>query len=324
MIKASVIIPTKNAGELFIKVITQVLTQETPWDYEVVIIDSGSSDQTGNLITELQKKDPRIRFFEIKSETFGHGRTRNLGASYARGEFLVFITQDALPFNNRWLFELVTSCDSAPNIAGAFGKHLPYDTASSILKKELTDHFNYIESNENPLFITDPERFKVDEGYRQLLHFFSNNNSCIRKSIWKEIPFPDVNFAEDQAWADLMIRAGHAKAYASKAIVYHSHDYSNIEKLRRCYDESRALHSLFGYILIKSWQSMLRSILGMAITDTNFLVNHYKKPRFFIFISRLIARSCSILGLYLGSRIAYTSLIGQRLSLDNSLKKKKS
>ena len=49
--------------------------------------------------------------------------------------------------------------------------------------------------------LEDKERYKNEEGYRHLLSFYSDNNSCMRRSIWEKYPYEDVNFAEDQIWA---------------------------------------------------------------------------------------------------------------------------
>src|SRR5690242_9063488 len=100
--KATVIIPTKNGGDLFRSVLQRVLEQQTPWPFEVLVVDSGSSDGT----VEFVRTQPTVRLHTIEPQQFGHGRTRNLAISLARGEFAALITQDALPAHDQWLFEL--------------------------------------------------------------------------------------------------------------------------------------------------------------------------------------------------------------------------
>ena len=72
--KASVVIPTKNPGQIFRDVLDRVLEQECPWDFEVLVIDSGSNDGT----QDYARSKPGVRLHEITPEEFGHGRTRNL------------------------------------------------------------------------------------------------------------------------------------------------------------------------------------------------------------------------------------------------------
>ena len=66
---------------------------------------------------------------------------------------------------------------------------------------------------------------------------YSDNNSCLRRSVWKKFPLPDVVYGEDQLWASEILRHGYKKAYASTAIVRHSHDYSFRETVDRANTE---------------------------------------------------------------------------------------
>ena len=76
----TIVIPTKNAGRLFEKVLKKVFAQETTYEYEVICVDSGSSDNT----IEIIKKFP-CKLYEIPASEFGHGKTRNYGASKGTG-----------------------------------------------------------------------------------------------------------------------------------------------------------------------------------------------------------------------------------------------
>lgn len=297
--KASVIIPVKNGGELFRRVLTKVIQQETPWTYEILVIDSGSRDHS---VEYARSHGARVE--EIEPTSFGHGRTRNLGASITSGDFIVFLTQDAMPANRFWLKNLIDAAEISDEIAGAFGRHKAYEDASPLTRRELETHFAGFGNDISIYRIDDPIRYTNDIGYRQFLHFFSNNNSCIRRKIWEKYPFPDVDFAEDQAWAKQIIEAGYSKSYAPEACVYHSHDFGIIETAQRAYDESRALHSIFGYVLVPSIFSGLRSWLLLCQRDITWLKqdvpNIYERLRFmgkapFLSLAKII-------GHYLGGR----------------------
>jgi len=88
--KVSIIIPTYNGGVLFKSVLDNVFNQDLRPD-EVIVIDSSSTDGT-----EKIAKDYPVRFVKIKQTEFGHGKTRNYGAKLAKGEYVVFLTQDAV------------------------------------------------------------------------------------------------------------------------------------------------------------------------------------------------------------------------------------
>ena len=70
----SIVIPTKNGGHLFEKVLDAVFKQKTEYEYEVICVDSGSKDGTLDVI----RKYP-CRLFQIEPSEFGHGKTRNYG-----------------------------------------------------------------------------------------------------------------------------------------------------------------------------------------------------------------------------------------------------
>lgn len=83
----SIVIPTKNAGDLLERVLKAVFEQKTTYTYEVICVDSGSKDNTLDII----KKYP-CRLFQIPASEFGHGKTRNYGAAQGTGTYIVFIT----------------------------------------------------------------------------------------------------------------------------------------------------------------------------------------------------------------------------------------
>jgi rhamnosyltransferase len=248
-VEVSVVLLSKNPGQIFKEVLDAVFAQEAPWLFEVIVIDSGSTDGT----IELLKNYPKLRVIQIPSHEFGHGKTRNLGVSIAKGAFIAMLTHDAKPSSKEWLVNLVAPLRLDSQVAGVFGRHIAYDSASTYTKRDLQLHFDGFLQWPAVMGIEDQQRYEHDQGYRQLLHFFSDNNACLRKAVWESIPYPDVDFAEDQLWAKTVIESGFKRAYADEAVVFHSHDYSVRDTFRRSFDESRALRRLFGYILCPSF-----------------------------------------------------------------------
>jgi len=246
--KVTVVIPTYNGGSLFEKVLQRLSTQSLPWSYEVLIIDSGSTDGT----VEAVKTFPQFRLHQIDKKDFGHGKTRNLGAAMAKGKYVAFLTQDALPINDTWLYDTVILLECYPQVAGVFGKHLAYPDASEYTKRDLHNHF--AKYDDLPLLFNKqlkPGDYGLDEvSLQRILHFYSDNNSCFRKSVWQEFPYPDVVYGEDQLWAKHIINRGYSTAYAKNAVVYHSHDYDEQETFERSRVEAHFFNQYFGYKMI--------------------------------------------------------------------------
>ena len=86
------------------------------------------------------------RMQTIQKSEFQHGRTRNLCASLARGEFVVFLTQDAMPVDEFWLYKIVSVLERFPRAAGAFGRHIAQPTASPFVKRDIKEHFDRLTS----------------------------------------------------------------------------------------------------------------------------------------------------------------------------------
>ncbi len=263
--KVSVIIPVKNGGKRFVEVLDRVLAQQTPWPWELLIIDSGSKDGSVELARERG-----VWVHEIAPSAFGHGRTRNLGASLTQGPFIAFLTHDALPTDNHWLVNFVTALEGCPDAAGAFGRHVAYPEHYPPLARDMDLFFQGFLQN-NPTRMTNRILYDADVGLRQFMHFFSSNNALLRRSVWEVIPLPDVHFAEDQRWAKAVIEAGYARLYVPNACVYHSHDLNIFESYRRAFDEAKSFEQSFGYRVLAKFSDVLRQWVRLCVCDWRWL-----------------------------------------------------
>jgi rhamnosyltransferase len=224
-----VVIPTKNAARSIDRVLSAVFRQDYPPGFEVLVVDSGSDDET----LDIAARYP-ARTLAIQPSEFNHGGTRNLGAESTRGEYIVFLTHDAEPAGDRWLANLVAPFAGDREIAGCFGRHTANTTSDPIDARNLERHFANF-GDQTRVFRLEPGK---DYGDSQWMYdFFSDNNSALRRTVWREHPFPITNMAEDQQWARLVMKVGYAKAYVPDAVVMHSHSYPAREWLRRWYDE---------------------------------------------------------------------------------------
>lgn len=87
----SVIIPAYNVASYIGRTIQSILRQ-TYADLEVIVVNDGSTDGTGELLAKFAQKDNRIRVF--RQQNGGAARARNLGLSKAKGDFIVFVDGD--------------------------------------------------------------------------------------------------------------------------------------------------------------------------------------------------------------------------------------
>lgn len=242
-----IVIPTWNGIGQIESVIAAIRRQSMVETIQIHCIDSASTDGTA----EWLRGQRDIALTQIAQADFQHGRTRNLGASAGRAPLIAFLTQDAIPATTTWAQDIRAMFTHVPKAAGLFGRHLPYPHHPAWVRHEIETHFENMLSH--PLVLsrdTNPEKWTSgDLGWRQLLHFYSDNNSAMRRSIWLEHPYPEVDYGEDQIWARDIIEAGHAKIYAPTACVYHSHDYDVTETFTRAQTEAEFFFTHFGYRL---------------------------------------------------------------------------
>ena len=230
-ILVSIILLTKN-GEKHIRSVLEGLYRQRMIDRaEVLMIDSGSSDATLTIAASFP-----VQLTRIAPEEFGHGRTRNLGARLARGEFLVFLPQDATPVGASWLETLLRPFDD-PAVAGVYGRQVARADASA-----METHFL------RTTYPAQPEVKRLDRtrGVSLAQCFFSTVGGAIRASLWKAHPFDEsVIMSEDQAWSKQILLAGHAIVYQPEAEMLHSHGYGIADVFRRNFDSGFSVRQIF-------------------------------------------------------------------------------
>lgn len=314
----TVVIPTKNAMPVFGAVLASVMTQKTPWSFDILVVDSGSRDGTDT----YAEANAKVRVLRIPPSEFGHGRTRNYAISETTSPFIAMITHDAQPRDENWLVNLVAPFEKDPRIAGVFGRHIAWPEASPFTKRDLDRHFSGF--LDQPLVVnrdTDPQLYSTSEGWRQFLHFFSDNNACLRRTVWEQFPYPEVDFAEDQAWARLIIEKGWSKCYSPDAVVYHSHDYAIFERLQRAFDEARSFHRDFGYSLAPSVLSAVRSFARLTARDILFTAKSALRSGCLASLPKQILLNFMLIaGHYLGNRHErLPDILQQSLSRDGRI-----
>lgn len=271
----SIVIPTLNGSEYLPVLLNQIKGQKTSHNIELSIIDSGSNDNTIQIIKNFSN-DFKIILTQIPKSQFNHGLTRNEAIKQSSGEYVVLLTQDAIPLNEYWLENLVSPLESDPQAAGVFGRHLPREDCNLIEKRDLIQFFNGF-GNYNVCYQLNTENIHEEfEKNKHLLAFFSSNNACIRRKVWEKIPYKKVEIlGEDQLWAKDILLAGYKKIYTPHAIVIHSHNYSPINALRRWVDDFRFYKQMHDYHRKTSFLFTLIFAIKIARENTNYLKNNY-------------------------------------------------
>ena len=289
----SIVIPTRNGGATLPSVFEALSRQQVDFEFEVVAIDSGSTDGSLDL---LQRRADRV--VEVDAAEFDHGLTRNLGIEHARGELIVLLVQDAVPANEKWLRELTAPLLSDTAVAGTFARQRPRSDASAITRYY---HERWVAAADAQRTMAI-DRFASFEALEPMQRFllcaFDNVCSCIRRTVWQSHPFRSTPIAEDLEWARDVLLAGYRLVYAPRAVVVHSHDRSARYELARTYALHHRLYELFSVRTIPSVGGLWRAIATSAALHLKCQRHESARPRA---IGRAVALAVAWpVGQYLG------------------------
>lgn len=291
--RVSVLIPTLEGERHLARLVPALASQRVEGGFEIRALESGSTDRTREL---LEKAGAAVE--TIERSAFRHGAARNRLASGARGELLVFLSQDALPRDERFLASLAAAFDD-PRVAGAYARVLPREDDDPLTARTVLEAPEAGETPETrdldgrgPLSVLDPRE-------RARMCAFNDVASCIRRSVFERIPFPDVPFGEDSAWAAQALQAGWRIRFAPEAVVLHSHRYTARSAYERYKTDATFHREVHGWRIRPTLGSVARGILHEMRRDALFVS---KRGGAIHLLRSPILRSAQVLGQYAGSR----------------------
>lgn len=202
---ASIVLLTKNAGPGFERTLRALAGQEVDFPYEIVAVDSGSTDGTLALAEKF-----RVKTHRIPPSDFNFGLTRNHAFSLAAGDFIVTLSQDVTPCDASWLSKMISPLREDAKVAAVQGKTVvPAD--SDVFFWERKGQF----------YFTSESRGWI-ERYRCGLSFVS---CAIRRNFWERHPIGEAAFSEDKLFQKMIHDAGMGIRMAEDALCFHGHQY---------------------------------------------------------------------------------------------------
>ena len=246
----SIVIRTLNEEKHLPSLLSAIRLQVTTMSYEIVLIDSGSTDKT----IQIAKKF-NCRITHIAKANFSFGRSLNKGIKFSKGKYLVFISGHCVPVNKNWLENLVIPI-AEKKVEYTYGKQL---SNSSSFWSERQIYKKYF-----------PDKKKLPQ-----VGFFCNNaNSAILQSTWAKYLFDEeLTGLEDLELAKRLINDGGKIGYIPEAAVYHFHNESWSQIRRRFEREAIALKKIMPTLVIRK-RDLIRYII-MAIFNDVFSENNY-------------------------------------------------
>ncbi|HWQ77156.1 MAG TPA: polysaccharide pyruvyl transferase family protein, partial [Syntrophomonas sp.] len=222
--KLSVIIPAYNGGSELPLLLKNLKNQKGIADIERIVVDSGSQDDT---VQCAEASGATV--VQTSQAEFSHSYSRNLGASKATGEYLLFMTQDALPSGELWLYHLLRPIISGEVVAVSC-REIPREDSSLFSCICMWNHERYMEMVGSDRIMSMPAVQNADTLRKngQL-----NDVTClIKKEIFDRYQYRG-NYAEDLDLGIRLIKDGYRLALLSSEQVIHSHNRPAFYHLKR-------------------------------------------------------------------------------------------
>jgi len=251
----SVVIPVKNEA-IKVRECIEGLLQQTIKVKEIIVIDSGSTDGTQDIVRGYKE----VLLVEIPSSEFNHGTTRNLGVSKATGDYILFTVGDAKPTNNQLIEYLLHGFDDEMTDVVCGQQIVPHDKDKNPLQwfrplsEPVMQRYQF-KSNEEFQRLSPAEKKRVCG--------LDNVVALYRKQALVDIPFENITYCEDAVWAKRTIEKGRAIVYNPAGKVYHYHNENPAFVYKFSFATMFFRYKQFGYIIPKpsfSLQSRLRMV----------------------------------------------------------------
>jgi glycosyltransferase involved in cell wall biosynthesis len=207
-IEISIIVPVYNLESLLRKCVDSILEQSFT-NFELILVNDGSTDQSGEICDEYASKDSRVRVIHKKNG--GVASSRNAGLSVANGNYIGFVDND--DYINKYMFETlyhgavshtadIIICDYVEVGEKQHCDKQKRDTHYHI------EHYNHIEAC-NQLYTTNNVTFVVPW------------NKLYKKSLFKEIEYKVGNINDDETVAHELLYRSNKVTYIQTGLYYY-------------------------------------------------------------------------------------------------------
>lgn len=277
-ILVSVVVPVKNGDYWLEGTLKGILGQQITGAFEVIVIDSGSTDRSLDIIHQFP-----VRLIQIAPERFNHGTTRNLGAQEARGEFVVMTVQDALPADKYWLQRLLDGFEDE-QVAGVCGQQIvPHDSDKNPL-----EWFRPISAPEIVKYKFSCAEFeKLPPTVKRQVCGWDDVTAMYRRKALLETPFQEVKFAEDALWAKDALLKGYTIVYNPNARVYHYHLEEFDYTVKRLFTSHYHFYKYFGYTPPYVSNGLVRKLKDIRLLYKERSLNWADKLKWFRYNVRI-------------------------------------
>ncbi|MCK4766333.1 MAG: glycosyltransferase family 2 protein [Candidatus Aminicenantes bacterium] len=298
-IKFSIVILTHNSIGIVNRLVDALVNQVFNHGYEVIFMDNSSTDDTVAYLEKTPFKNKRI--FNVPQGEFSHSGTRMKAAKAARGQYMIFFTDDIIPSGRDFLENLTAPVLQGRAVA-AYGVYQIDGKTCDPIDAYLHNDW-YLDFDE----ITEPiSQFcwnKFPPELRRRLCNFDNCSSCIEREVLLSLEFPAVPYGEDMLFAKKLLLNNHSIAISKGARFYHWHKVSFTYLLRRmCIDQHLSIPE-FGIYYVRRKLGVIKAIAVRVVHRTLIAFFKVKTPffkRFYWAFYNIKTLTADFIGKYMG------------------------
>ncbi len=303
MRSVDVIIPTWRPGKKFARLLKMLTLQTYPIG-KIIVMNTEKGYWNENGYHGIKG----LEVHHLTKKEFDHGATRNQGARFSWADIIVFMTDDAVPADDKLIENLVAAFDrrgpQGESVIMAYARQLPDRDCG--MAERYTRAFNYPEQSRI--------KTKADLNKLGIKTFFASNVCCAydREKFWFQNGFINKTiFNEDMIFAGkALLQDDYAIAYVAEARVIHSHNYGCREQFSRNFDlaVSQADHpEVFGGIrsesegirLVRQTAGYLLAqrrpwLIPGLIVKSGFKYMGYRIGKCYRLLPRRLAAKCSM------------------------------
>ncbi|NPU85323.1 MAG: glycosyltransferase [Syntrophaceae bacterium] len=234
----SVLIPTFNEAGNLLRLLSAIRNQKGFKNIEIVVVDSGSTDDTVKLAKEFD-----ARIVEIKPDEFTYSYARNLGAESASHDVVLFTSADALPSSDLWLYSMCAAIDK-DGVTAVSCLEIPRSDADLFIRVVLYLHEKHIlkTNNEDKTYSMPDERDPASlRRHAQL----TSVALLIGREDFLKYRFRHI-YAEDLDLGVRLLADGRKIALLASNPVIHSHNRPPYFHLKRSYVDTLVIADILG------------------------------------------------------------------------------
>ena len=261
-LKLSIVIRCRNEANSLRNVLAALRAQRCAFDWEVVLVDNESEDDTRTIAEQFG-----ARLVPISRREFSYGRAINFGIAAAKGQLVMLLSAHALPIGSYFLNAAVAPFEDA-QVAAA--RCLLVTSPRQLQTWYQPKDIRYASAE---------EQRKAESGTTWVGEYPTGGCCVIRRAVWEEVKYDEqLESNEDKLWASHVLAKGWKVRCCAEAIWMYTRKYGRRERLMRETRQQLSLYRITGRAPLsigKYLWLMVRALLAAPFVAVRYVWENF-------------------------------------------------